>query len=344
MSDLVGVVDLALKCAAAAVAIRIVRSDTALQWAAAAVAVLVVVPQTLALLRSQYLRSARRRMAAATGAQARASVAEFAAALEGKNSNSKEKGKGEGGEDDEQQRASFTLGPIGAVASRARRSRSDAMSLLTDVLHRTVRSNRQLNCVTTFVKPLEALQGEVDDLFSGGGGGSSRRKAGGQQQPPGMLHGLPVSIKECFKIAGQDTTIGVAKKCGLPSADDAVIVKVLRRQGAIVFARTNIPQTMLSYECGNPIYGTTLNPYDLQRSPGGSSGGEGALIGSHGSILGVGTDIGGSCRIPAAYSGCCGFKPTAGRLSGVGAVPGTPGQEGVKSTAGPMVKYEDMKT
>ena len=156
-----------------------------------------------------------------------------------------------------------------------------------------------------------------------------------------MLHGLPVSIKECFSIEGQDTTIGCGKRCGKPAAADAVIATVLRRQGAVVYARTNVPQTMLSYECSNPVYGQTLNPYDPARGPGGSSGGEGALIGSHGSLLGIGSDIGGSCRIPAAFSGCCGFKPTAGRLSSMGAVPGTPGQEAIKSTAGPMAREVD---
>merc|ERR1712185_282661 len=113
-----------------------------------------------------------------------------------------------------------------------------------------------------------------------------------------MLHGLPVSIKECFSIEGQDTTIGCGKRCGKPAAADAVIATVLRRQGAVVYARTNVPQTMLSYECSNPVYGQTRNPFDLTRGPGGSSGGEGALLGSGGSLLGIGTDIGGSCRIP----------------------------------------------
>jgi fatty acid amide hydrolase len=92
-----------------------------------------------------------------------------------------------------------------------------------------------------------------------------------------------------------------------------VIIKVLKAQGALVFARTNIPQTMLSYECSNPVFGQTRNPYCLERGPGGSSGGEGSLIGSRASILGIGGDVGGSLRIPAAFSGCCGFKPTVRR-------------------------------
>lgn len=119
------------------------------------------------------------------------------------------------------------------------------------------------------------------------------------------------------------------------------MLQVLRRQGALVFARTNVPQTMLSYECSNPVFGQSLNPHSHLRGPGGSSGGEGSLIGSNGSLLGIGTDIGGSLRIPAAFSGCCGFKPTCGRVSSAGLTSAVPGQEGIRSTAGPMAREVD---
>lgn len=157
-----------------------------------------------------------------------------------------------------------------------------------------------------------------------------------------MLHGLPVSLKECCGVAGHDATIGSSKRIDLLMPSDAVIVQVLRAQGAIPgFCRTNIPQTMLSFECSNPIYGQTANPHDGIRGPGGSSGGEGCLIASGGSLLGIGTDIGGSCRIPAHFSGCCGFKPTAGRISSKGFVPGVAGQEAIKGTPGPMAMEVD---
>lgn len=289
-----------------------------LQMLFALLVVVYVVPKLFSFLKSWSVKSSRDRAARITRQKGRDSIAALDAAL---------REKQEGG----QKLASWTLDPLSVVASRARRSHGDAMALLCDVLCRTLKSNRQLNCVTSFTKPLAELEEEVDDLFSGSGA----------KKAPGMLHGLPVSIKECFSIEGQDTTIGCGKRCGKPAAADAVIATVLRRQGAVVYARTNVPQTMLSYECSNPVYGQTLNPYDPTRGPGGSSGGEGALIGSHGSLLGIGSDIGGSCRIPAAFSGCCGFKPTAGRLSSVGAVPGTPGQESIKSTAGPMAREVD---
>ena len=124
---------------------------------------------------------------------------------------------------------------------------------------------------------------------------------------------------------------------------DAVIVQVLRAQGAIPgFCRTNIPQTMLSFECSNPIYGQTANPHDTTRGPGGSSGGEGCLIASGGSLLGIGTDIGGSVRAPAHFCGVAGFKPTPQRVTKVGQasprVGGRDGQNAVRSVAGPLAR------
>ena len=89
---------------------------------------------------------------------------------------------------------------------------------------------------------------------------------------------------------------------------------MVKELGAIPFCKTNIPQTCLSYDCSNPIFGATKNFLDPKRSPGGSSGGEAALLAGRGSIIGIGTDIGGSVRIPAGFSGCVGLKPSGGRL------------------------------
>ncbi|KAM7388342.1 hypothetical protein PAMP_024521 [Pampus punctatissimus] len=126
-----------------------------------------------------------------------------------------------------------------------------------------------------------------------------------------------------------------------PAQQDCVLVEVLKRQGAIPFVKTNVPQSLLNYDCSNPIYGQTLNPQNLQKTPGGSSGGEGALIGGGGSLLGLGTDIGGSIRIPASFCGICGFKPTAGRLSLQGVTPTFRGQKSVLASPGPMAKDVD---
>ncbi|XP_032821859.2 fatty-acid amide hydrolase 1 isoform X1 [Petromyzon marinus] len=157
----------------------------------------------------------------------------------------------------------------------------------------------------------------------------------------GLLHGVPVSIKENFDIQGCYSTCGLI--CGVENlaAEDCVIAKVLRHQGAVIFAKTNVPQSLLSFECSNPIFGQTSHPMDATRSPGGSSGGEGALIGGGGSILGIGSDIGGSIRIPASFCGICGLKPTGGRLSNKGGQSSISGQKGVIPSAGPIARDVD---
>ncbi|XP_044054786.1 fatty-acid amide hydrolase 1 isoform X2 [Siniperca chuatsi] len=157
----------------------------------------------------------------------------------------------------------------------------------------------------------------------------------------GLLYGVPVSIKENVAIKNHDCSCGVIINLDQPAQKDSVLVEVLKRQGAIPFVKTNLPQGLLNYDCSNPIYGQTLNPHNLQKTSGGSSGGEGALIGGGGSVLGLGSDIGGSIRIPASFCGICGFKPTTGRLSSQGVRPIYRGQKSVLSSAGPMARDVD---
>ena len=120
--------------------------------------------------------------------------------------------------------------------------------------------------------------------------------------------------QECFYVAGYDSTMGLAQLIDRPASQDGSFVVGMKEQHAVPFCLTNIPQTMVSWSCSNPVYGNTLNPHDHSRTPGGSSGGEAALIAGGGSVLGLGSDIGGSLRIPAHFSGICGLKPTNGRL------------------------------
>uniref|UniRef100_A0A672I304 Fatty-acid amide hydrolase 1 n=1 Tax=Salarias fasciatus TaxID=181472 RepID=A0A672I304_SALFA len=157
----------------------------------------------------------------------------------------------------------------------------------------------------------------------------------------GLLYGVPVSIKDNVGHKNYDNTCGLVMNLEKPEAKDSVLVEVLKKQGAIPFVKTNVPQALLSMDCSNPIFGETAHPSHALKSPGGSSGGEGALIGAGGSLLGVGTDIGGSVRIPAAFCGICGLKPTMGRLSVQGVTAILPGQKSVKSTVGPMAKDVD---
>ncbi|XP_076871340.1 fatty-acid amide hydrolase 1 isoform X2 [Brachyhypopomus gauderio] len=153
-----------------------------------------------------------------------------------------------------------------------------------------------------------------------------------------LLYGVPVSLKENIGYKGHDSSCGVLCKLDDPALMDSVVVTVLKRQGAIPFIKTNVPQGLLNYECSNPIYGMTVNPHNLQKTSGGSSGGEGALIGGGGSILGLGTDIAGSIRIPASFCGICGFKPTFNRISLRGISSCAKGIKSVVSSIGPMAR------
>ncbi|KFM12985.1 Vitamin D3 hydroxylase-associated protein, partial [Aptenodytes forsteri] len=156
---------------------------------------------------------------------------------------------------------------------------------------------REVNCVIDFIHGCE------DQL--------QKLK---KQKEKGLLYGIPVSIKDHINCKGHVSSGGMVKFLGQVKEEDSVIVQVLKSQGAIPFVKTNIPQTMINYDCSNLIFGQTLNPLNHQKSPGGSSGGEGALIAGGGSILGIGSDVAGSIRLPSSFCGLCGLKPTGNRI------------------------------
>ncbi|NXC69868.1 VDHAP protein, partial [Anhinga anhinga] len=157
---------------------------------------------------------------------------------------------------------------------------------------------REVNCVIDFIHGCE------DQL--------QKLK---KQKEKGLLYGIPISIKDHINCKGHISSGGMVKFLGQVKEEDSVIVQVLKSQGAIPFVKTNIPQTMINYDCSNLIFGQTLNPLNHQKSPGGSSGGEGALIAGGGSILGIGSDVAGSIRLPSSFCGLCGLKPTGNRIS-----------------------------
>lgn len=129
----------------------------------------------------------------------------------------------------------------------------------------------------------------------------------------GKVHGLPFTIKECLDYLDTPSTLGVlSRKNDRPKTND-LYVEALQNQGGIVLGKTNVPQLMVFIECTNRVYGTTNNPHNHKFAPGGSSGGEGAIVGAKASPFGIGTDIGGSVRFPAAFCGACSIKPTMWR-------------------------------
>jgi Asp-tRNA(Asn)/Glu-tRNA(Gln) amidotransferase A subunit family amidase len=162
-----------------------------------------------------------------------------------------------------------------------------------------------------------------------------------QGQPFGPLHGLPVSVKDTFDVKGVDSSIGLAYLCGKPAARNAPLVDLLLSLGCVIVAKTNIPQTLASLDSVNNIFGRTMNPINRLCTAGGSSGGEGVLVAMKGSMLGIGTDIGGSIRVPAMCNGVYGFKPSNGRLPyGGQALTGAEGtsRTSVQAVAGPIAR------
>ncbi|KAI0629270.1 amidase signature enzyme [Trametes polyzona] len=157
----------------------------------------------------------------------------------------------------------------------------------------------------------------------------------------GPLHGVPVSFKDTFDIKGHDTTLGFSSHADEPRPEDSLVVALVREAGGIPICKTNIAQLIFFFECVNPIWGRTLNPYSKSYSSGGTSGGEGALLAMDGAALGWGTDIGGSLRIPASFCGVYSLKPGWGRVSMAGVQGTWPGFEGIHTVAGPMGRSVD---
>ncbi|CEK10660.1 amidase [Legionella hackeliae] len=162
----------------------------------------------------------------------------------------------------------------------------------------------------------------------------------------GSLHGLPITIKDTINIFGYKNTYGSHLYDGYTPEQEGTCVTRLRDAGAIILGLTNSPELLTAYESDNLIYGQTNNPYDLQRSSGGSSGGEAAIISAYGSPLGLGSDGGGSIRVPAHYCGISGLKPTQGLIPITGiSLPGAgAGCLQAFGTCGPMARFVDDLT
>jgi amidase len=141
----------------------------------------------------------------------------------------------------------------------------------------------------------------------------------------GSLHGLPMTIKDSFETKGMRTTSGAPELAGLVPSRDAPPVERLLRAGALVFGKTNLPRFAGDYQTSNPLFGTTNNPWDTSRTPGGSSGGAAAAVAAGLTAVELGSDIAGSIRVPASFCGIYGHKPSFGVVEGRGHDPGPPG-------------------
>ncbi|KAF5350631.1 hypothetical protein D9756_008560 [Leucocoprinus leucothites] len=200
-----------------------------------------------------------------------------------------------------------------------------AVEVTTAFSKRAIVAHQLVNCLTEiFIERALARAGELDDHF---------RRTGSVVGP---LHGLPVSLKDQICIKGIESTMGYVAWIGKPVTKNAVLTDILESLGAVLYVKTNVPQTLMFPETYNHIFGRTLNPFNRSLTSGGSSGGEGALIGLKGSPLGVGSDIGGSVRIPSAFNALYGLRPSFHRIPYAGCVNSLDGQISIYSVLGPM--------
>lgn len=214
----------------------------------------------------------------------------------------------------------------------ARRLNWNAKNVLKAFIKAAIHAHVETNCLTEimFEEALERAD-QLDKEFAATG------------RLRGRLHGIPISLKDQINVEGFDSTIGFSKFVNQPARENAPVVDRLIEEGAIPFTKTNVPQSLFSFECSNPIFGPTHNPYKRGFTCGGSSGGEAALLASDGSCLGIGSDIGGSLRIPAHYCGCYSLKPCGGRIAQHGMRRSNDGYAEILGTIGPMARcWEDL--
>lgn len=159
----------------------------------------------------------------------------------------------------------------------------------------------------------------------------------------GPLHGVPFTAKDVFDTAGVETSVGIPERVGVVPTEDAMAVARMRRAWAILLGKTNVPPGGAGGVTDNTVHGRTNNPYSMERSPGGSSGGEAAIQGAGGSPVGLGSDSGGSLRVPAHFCGVTALKPTTGRVPNTGAFQQPGGLSDTRTQIGPLSRYaEDL--
>ncbi|KAI9778721.1 MAG: hypothetical protein M1839_007952 [Geoglossum umbratile] len=152
------------------------------------------------------------------------------------------------------------------------------------------------------------------------------------------LAGIPVSLKDTVDVGGFDSSVGYSCNTGKPHLKDGSMVRLLKDAGAIPYVKTNLPTTLLSFESTNDVWGRCTNPHNPKYSPGGSTGGEAALLALGGSRIGIGSDVAGSVRVPAHFSGIYSLRCSTGRWPKMGGTTSIPGQDGIPSVCSPMAR------
>ncbi len=216
-----------------------------------------------------------------------------------------------------------------AMAEAVRHGKVTSYELVQAHLTRIEAFNPSLNAIVTLDGERALSKAKLADLA---------RKRGHLW---GELHGVPITVKDSFQTAGLKTTVGDKRFERFLPSEDAFAVAMLQGAGAIVIGKTNCAPLCMDVQTANPLFGKTVNPWNQERTSGGSSGGEGAAVAAGLSPLGLGSDTAGSIRIPASYCGVYGYKPTNGFVSRTGLIPPLPGRVDLDNhltTPGPLAR------
>lgn len=217
------------------------------------------------------------------------------------------------------------------LADRLRRRELSSLELTDAFLERIARLNPAINAVTTLdPEGARAAAKRADEALARG-------------DKLGPLHGIPMTVKDVYEVTGMRTTAGAKPWADYIAKSDAVSVQRLRDAGAIIMGKTNVPAFASDFQSWNPIFGVTNNPWDVSRTPGGSSGGSAAALAAGLTPLELGSDIAGSIRIPSSFCGVLGHKPTYELVPMRGHIPGPPGSLAAVDLAvcGPMARSAD---
>ncbi|EGY15657.1 hypothetical protein VD0002_g6916 [Verticillium dahliae] len=210
--------------------------------------------------------------------------------------------------------------PIQELVQDVQNSATQPIDVLKTYGKVALKAHESTNCLTEVM--LESAEGWLKE-------GSINLK--------GPLAGIPVSLKDSLHVAGYDSCIGYSMHTNKPSVEDGPVVRLLKDAGAVPYVKTNLPITLLSFESTNDVWGRTTNPHNSKYSPGGSTGGESALL-AFGGRIGIGSDVAGSVRVPAHFSGCYSLRCSTGRWPKMGITTSMPGQEGIPSVFSPMAR------
>jgi amidase len=224
----------------------------------------------------------------------------------------------------------LTFASLTQAAEAIRDGKITSLELTEQIIQRIEKYNPSLNAIVTFTKTEAKAQAKLAD------------EALARGEVLGPLHGVPITIKDCFEVAGVRTTAGAKRLSDHVPEEDAATVSRLRKAGAVILGKTNVPIYAGDWQSYNEVFGSTNNPWNLGMTPGGSTGGGAAAVASGLSYLSLGSDIGGSIRIPSTFCGLYGHKPTINILPYRGHIPRrhTP----LLTVAGPIARSpEDLK-